>query len=142
MGRADKATLRLTIGLGIAVAVAYGLALPLPFAVCVLAVLVLSKPGPPLPLAKGAVVALLFFVLLTAGVLMVPVLESYAAGGLAITAAVLYLLFYSGLRGGNSLTVLPVMAFALMPVVGVADQTLVGALSKTLSIGIIVGVVV
>ena len=39
-----------------------------------MAVIVLSKPGPPMPLAKGAVTAALLAALLTLGVLMVPVL--------------------------------------------------------------------
>ena len=58
MNPGDKAALRLAVGLGVAVLVAYGMALPVPYVVCVMATLVLSKPGPPLPLAKGLVVAL------------------------------------------------------------------------------------
>jgi uncharacterized membrane protein YccC len=96
MTRADKATLRLTIGLGLAVLVAYGLGLQLPFVACLMAVLVLSKPGPPMPMAKGAFVALVLAALLTAGVLMVPMLEHYALTGLLLTATVLYAVFYTG----------------------------------------------
>jgi Protein of unknown function (DUF2955) len=47
MARADKASLRLTVGLGVAVLVAYGFALPVPFVVCVMAVILLSSPGAP-----------------------------------------------------------------------------------------------
>src|SRR5512134_2040430 len=101
MTRADRATLRLTIGLGLAVLAAYGLALPLPFVACVLAVVMLGKQGPPMPLAKSALVALLLAVLLTAGVLMVPLLENYALTGLLLTATVLYAVFYRGLRTHN-----------------------------------------
>ena len=78
MDRADKAVLRLALGLGLAVLIAYGLALPMPYVVCLMSVLVLCKPGPPLPLVKGAVIALLFAALVAAGVLMVPLLENYA----------------------------------------------------------------
>jgi hypothetical protein len=139
MTRADRATLRLTIGSGLAVLVAYGLALPMPFVACVMAVLMLSKPGPPLPLAKGALVALVFAVLLTAGVLMVPVLENYALTGVLLTATVLYSVFYTGLRSRNPLTMVLVISFALIPVAGVADQALVGALSRSLAVGIVTG---
>ena len=59
MTRGDKASLRLTIGLGLATLLAYGFALKLPFVVCVMAVLVLCKPGPPMPLVKGIVTALI-----------------------------------------------------------------------------------
>jgi hypothetical protein len=139
MTSADKAALRLALGLGIATLVAYGFALPLPFAVCVMAVILLSKPGPPMPLVKGAVVALLLVALLMAGVLMVPVLENYALAGLSITAAVLYALFYQGLRTSSPATMVLVLAFALIPVAGVADQATVGMLSVTIGAGVVVG---
>ncbi len=139
MTSADKAALRLTLGLGIATLVAYGLALPLPFVVCVMAVILLSKPGPPMPLAKGAVTALLLTALLMAGVLMVPVLENYPLTGLLLTATILYTLFYIGLRTGNPATMVLVLAFALIPVAGVADQAAVGMLSVTIGVGVVVG---
>ena len=119
--------------------VAYGFALPLPFAVCVMAVILLSKPGPPMPLAKGGVTALVLAALLMAGVLMVPVLENYALTGLLLTATILYAVFYLGLRTGNPVTMVLVMAFALIPVAGVADQAVVGMLSLTIGVGVVVG---
>ena len=142
MDHADKATLRLAIGLGLAVLVAYGLALPMPFVVCVMAVLVLCKPGPPLPLVKGAIVALVFAALVAAGVVMVPLLENYAFAGVLLTAVVLYGVFFAGLVHGNPLTMILVISFALIPVAGVADQALVGMLSLTLAVGILTGTLV
>jgi len=142
MHRADKATLRLAIGLGLAVLIAYGLALPAPFVVCVMAVLVLCKPGPPLPLIKGAIVALLFAALVAAGILMVPLLENYALAGVLLTAVVLYGVFYTGLVRRNPLTMILVISFSLIPVAGVADQALVGMLSLTLAVGILTGTLV
>ena len=142
MQRADKATLRLASGLGLAVLIAYGFALPMPFVVCVMAVLVLCKPGPPLPLLKGAVAALVFAALVAAGVVMVPLLEHYAFAGILLTAVVLYGIFLMGLRSGSPLTMILVIAFALIPVAGVADQALIGMLSLTLAIGIATGTLV
>ena len=142
MARADKAALRLTIGLGLAVLVAYGLALPMPFVVCLMSVLVLCKPGPPIPLVKGAVIALVFAVLVAAGVVMVPLLENYALTGILLTATVLYGIFFLGLRSGNPLTLVLVISFTLIPVAGVADQALVGMLSVTLAVGIATGTLV
>jgi hypothetical protein len=124
MGRADKAVLRLAIGLGLAVLVAYGLALKAPYAVCVVAVLILCKPGPPIPLFKGMALALVIAVLMMAGVLMVPVLESYALTGVLLTGALLYAVFYSGVRHANPLATILVMAITLIPVVGVVEQVL------------------
>jgi hypothetical protein len=139
MTPADTAALRLTAGLGVAVLMAYGLALPLPFVVCVMAVIPLSKPGPPMSLARGVVTAALLGALLTIGVVMVPVLENYALTGLLLTAIILYAVFYNGLRTGHPATMILVMAFALIPVAGVADQATVGILSVTISVGVVVG---
>ncbi len=82
MNRADKAVLRLTLGLGLAVLVAYGFAFPILFVVCLMSILVLCKPGPPLPPAKGLVIAVIFAALVASGVLMVPILEHYAWSGI------------------------------------------------------------
>lgn len=142
MHRSDKATLRLAIGLGLAALIAYGLQLAAPYVVCVMAVLLLVKPGPPLPLAKGIIVALLLAALLAAGVVMVPLLEHYALTALALTAVILFGLFFAGLVGGNPLTMVLVMSFTLMPVAGVFEQSLVGMLSVTLAVGVAIGTLV
>ena len=107
-----------------------------------MSVLVLSKPGPPLPLVKGLVVALLFAVLVAAGIVMVPLLEHYAFAAVLLTAVVLYVIFYTGLVSGNPLTTVLVLSFTLIPVAGVAEQALVGVLSVTLAVGVSVGVLV
>lgn len=142
MNRADKAVLRLAIGLGLAVLVAYGLALPAPFVVCVMTVLLLCKPGPPIPLVKGVVLALVVGALLLAGVLMVPILENYAVTGVLLTGALLYAVFFAGARSANPLTIILVIAFTLIPVAGVAEQALVSALSVALAFGLGMGVFV
>lgn len=142
MGRADKAVLRLAIGLGLAVLVAYGLALKAPYAVCVVAVLILCKPGPPIPLFKGIAFALVIAALMTAGVLVVPVLEHYALAGVLLTGALLYAVFYSGARDANPLTTILVMAITLIPVVGVVAQALAFQIGVTLAVGLCIGVLV
>ena len=142
MAPSDKAALRLAIGLGLAVLVAYGLAMPMPFVVCLMSVLVLCKPGPPIPLVRGVVIALVFAALVAAGVVMVPLLENFALSGILITATVLYAIFYFGLRTANPFTLVLVISFALIPVAGVADQALVGMLSVTLAVGIVTGTLV
>ncbi|WP_314444959.1 DUF2955 domain-containing protein [Massilia timonae] len=142
MERADKAVLRLAIGLALAVLLAYGLALPSPFVLCVMTVLMLSKPGPPMPLLKGVVVALLVAAVLAAGVLMVPLLEHYASVALVLTALLLYTVFFIGLRSGSPLAIVVVIAFTVIPVAGVADQALVPAISTAIALGLGVGVLV
>ncbi|MBO3706526.1 MAG: DUF2955 domain-containing protein [Candidatus Accumulibacter sp.] len=139
MAPADKAVLRLAVGLGLAVLVAYGAALPLPYVVCLMAVLVLAKPGPPLPLAKGAAIAAVLAALVSVGVLMVPLLENYALAGVLLTGVILYVLFFAGIRTGNPLTMVLVVAFTMIPVAGVAEQALVTAIAVTLGAGVAVG---
>jgi hypothetical protein len=142
MTRADKAVLRLTIGLGVAAFVAYGFGLEMPYALCVMAVLVLCKPGPPMGLVKGSVVAAVLAGLLALGMLMVPLLESYAAAGILVTACVLFAVFHQGQRTRSPLTMILVMAFALIPVLGVADQALAATVTTTLAAGVVIGSVV
>jgi hypothetical protein len=136
---ADKAVLRLAVGLGLAVLIAYGAALPLPYIVCLMAVLVLTKPGPPLPLARGAAIAAVLAALVSVGVLMVPLLENYALAGVLLTGVILYGLFFVGIRTGNPLTMVLVVAFTLIPVAGVAEQALVTAIAVTLAVGVALG---
>ena len=138
----DTAALRLAIGLGLATFIAYGLALPLPYVACVMAVLVLCKPGPPLPLLKAAIVALLFAALVAAGILMVPLLEHYAFTGVLLTAVLLFALFFIGQLRKQALTTVLVLAFTLIPIAGVSEQGLVSVLSVALGVGLFVGAVV
>lgn len=142
MHQADKSVLRLAIGLALSVFIAYGLALSMPFMVCVLAVIVLMKPGPPIPFIKGLIISILFASLLAAGVLMIPVLENYPIAGILITSLALYALFYWGMRSGNPLTIIPVIAITLIPVIGVAEQALISPIITAITVGVAVGVLV
>ena len=142
MHSGDKATLRLTLGLGLAALIAYGMALTLPYVVCVMAVVLLSKPGPPLPLVKGIIVALALAGLVAAGLVMVPLLENYAIAGILLTAVILFVIFFAGLVSGSPLAMVLVIAFAMMPVAGVIEQALVGMLALTLAVGVAVGTLV
>jgi hypothetical protein len=139
---ADKAVLRLTVGLGLAALIAYGLALPLPYLCCLMAVTLLTKPGPPLPLVKGLVVAILLAGLVVLGVFMVPLLENYPMSGVLLTSVILFALFFLGLRTGNPLTQVLVITFTLIPVAGVAEQAVVTMIATTLAVGLLIGVVV
>jgi hypothetical protein len=142
MHRSDKATLRLAAGLGLAALIAYGWGLTAPYVVCVMAVLLLAKPGPALPLGKGLVLAVVMGVLVGAGLLMVPLLESYAVGGVLLTAVILFSLFYKGLVDSNPLITILVITFAVIPVAGVLEQALVSQLALSLGVGVAVGTVV
>ena len=142
MTRADKAVLRLVTGLGLAASIAYGFGLQLPFVACMLTVLLLCKPGPPIPFAKGVVLALVTIALLVLGILMVPLLEHYAVGGVVVTGALLYTVFFAGARSGSPLTIFLIIALTFVPVAGVAEQALAKTLGVTVGVGLGVGVLV
>ncbi|MDM0022844.1 hypothetical protein, partial [Variovorax saccharolyticus] len=116
--------------------------LPAPFVVCVMTVLLLCKPGPPIPFVKGSVLALVIGALLLTGVLMVPILENYAATGVLLTGVLLYAVFFAGARSANPLTIILVIAFTVIPVAGVADQALASVLAVALAVGLGTGVFV
>ena len=139
----DKAVLRLTLGLGLAALLAYGFAMPAPFLVCVMTVLVVCKPGPPIPPARGVVVAVAVALLLSSGILMVPLLEYYPTAGVLLTAAMLYLVFFGGAYRANPLvTLILVIAVAVIPVVGTAEQILAPLISLTFAVGLATGILV
>ena len=69
-------------------------------------------------------VALIVGGLLAAGVLMVPILEHYAVTGVMLTGALLYAVYFAGARSASPLTIILVIAFAAIPVAGVAEQAL------------------
>ncbi|MET0809018.1 MAG: DUF2955 domain-containing protein [Pseudoxanthomonas sp.] len=142
MDRADKAVLRLAIGLGLAVVIAYGLALTLAFVVCIVAVALLCKPGPPIPLLKGVILAAVIAAVMAAGVLMVPILENYALAGVVVTGALLYAVFWLDGGRGTPRTMILVIAITLIPVAGVAEQALAVALAEGLALGIGIGALV
>jgi hypothetical protein len=142
MHPADKAVLRLAIGLGAAVLVAYGLGMTAPFVACLLTVMILCKPGPPIPLVQGMVLAVVVGGVLLAGLLMVPLLEHYAMTGVLLTAALLYGVYFLGARSASPMTVILVIAFAAIPVAGVADQGFAATLAKAMAVGLAVGILV
>lgn len=136
---ASRPVLRLTLGVGIALPVAYGLALTLPFIAVLVAVLILSKEGPPLPLLKAGIAAGMLMLLTGSGLLLVPLLENYAFAALLLIAALLFLLFYLGIKSANPLLNLLVVAFTLIPVAGVLEQAAAIAVIKTMAAGVLLG---
>lgn len=142
MHRADKAALRLTLGVGLSVLITYGLALPQPHLSCLVVILLLCKPGPPIPPLKGLLMGGALMVLMAAGVMMVPLLEHYAASALMLIAMVLYALFYLGLKSANPLLTLLIITFTLIPVAGVAEQALAFMVIQALAIGVMLGALI
>ena len=140
MERADKAVLRLGVGMGLSVAIAWGAGLEAAFMAPVMTMTLLCKPGPPIPLVKGAVLGLVIAALLLAGVLMVPILEHYPVTGVLLTGALFYSVSYTSARKANPLTLFMHVALVFIPVAGVADQAATTVLARTTGIALVIGV--
>lgn len=140
MGNADKAVLRLGLGMGLSVAIAWGVGLEAAFMAPVMTMTLLAKPGPPIPLVKGAVLALVVAALLLAGVLTVPLLEHYPVTGVLLTGALFYLVSYTSARKANPLTLFMHVALVFIPVAGVADQAATTVLARTVGVALVIGV--
>ncbi|HKX57613.1 MAG TPA: DUF2955 domain-containing protein, partial [Xanthomonadales bacterium] len=96
-------TYRLALGTGLAVLVAYGLDLTVPFVAVIIALLLLMKPGPPLPPAKGLVLAVVVAMVVSGGVLLVPLLDKMPYASILLVALLLFHLFYFGQKTGHPL---------------------------------------
>lgn len=141
MHNVDRAVLRISCGSGLAALVCYASALPMPHLGCIMAWIVLCQ-GKPLALKKGLVIGSLLIVTMTGGILMVPLLTYYALPGVLLTALLLYQLILMGLSGKATLSMLLVVAIAVIPIAGLIEQALAMGLAQMLGIGFITGTLV
>lgn len=141
MHNADRAVLRIGAGTAVATLVCFASALPMPHLGCIMAWIVLCQ-GKPLPLKKGIVIGCVLSVTMVGGVLMVPLLTYYALPAVLLTALLLYQLMVMGLSGKATLSMLLVVAVAIIPVAGLVDQALAIGLAQMLGIGFITGTLV
>ena len=140
MHNADKAVLRLSLGMGLSVAAAWGAGLEAAFMAPVMTLVLLAKPGPPIPLVKGVVLAFFIAAMLLAGVLTVPILEYYPVTGVLLIGALFYAVSYTGARKANPLTLFMHVALVFIPVAGFANQALATVLARTVGIALLIGV--
>jgi hypothetical protein len=135
-------TYRLALGTGLAVLVAYGLDLTVPFVAVIIALILLMKPGPPLPPAKGLVLAVLVAMIVSGGILIVPLLDKMPYASILLVALLLYHLFYWGQKTGHPLVTILVIAITLIPVAGLSSQPFALGIATALGTGLLTGVFV
>jgi len=140
MENADKGALRLTVGMALSVAIAWGIGLEAAFMAPVMTVTLLAKPGPPIPLVKGAVLGFLVAGLLLAGVLTVPLLKNFPVSGILVTAVLFYTVTYTSARKANPLTLFMHVALVFIPTAGVANQAATTLLARTTGVALVIGV--
>ena len=126
--------------MGLSVAAAWGAGLEAAFMAPVMTLVLLAKPGPPIPLVKGVVLAFFIAAMLLAGVLTVPILEYYPVTGVLLIGALFYAVSYSGARKANPLTLFMHVALVFIPVAGFANQALATVLARTVGIALLIGV--
>ncbi len=142
MHNADRAVLRIGTGIGLATGICYGLALPMPHLGVIMAWVVLCRPGEALGLKKGLAGGLLLLGIMTAGVLLVPLLTHYALAAVLLVALLLYLLMQLAMAGKGAAAMLLIMAITVIPVAGLIEQSLAIALAQMMGLGILIGTLV
>ncbi|MDH1995953.1 hypothetical protein N5J40_14375 [Aeromonas caviae] len=142
MHNADRAVLRIGTGIGLATGICYGLALPMPHLGVIMAWVVLCRPGEALGLKKGLAGGLLLLGIMTAGVLLVPLLTHYALAAMLLVALLLYLLMQQAMAGKGAAAMLLIMAITVIPVAGLIEQSLAIALAQMMGLGILIGTLV
>lgn len=142
MHNADRAVLRIGTGIGLATGICYGLALPMPHLGVIMAWVVLCRPGEALGLKKGLAGGLLLLGVMTAGVLLVPLLTHYALAAVLLVALLLYLLMQQAMAGKGAAAMLLIMAITVIPVAGLIEQSLAIALAQMMGLGILIGTLV
>lgn len=135
-------TYRLALGTGLAVLVAYGLDLTVPFVAVIIALILLMKPGPPLPPAKGLVLAVVVAMIVSGGILLVPLLDKMPYASILLVALLLFHLFYFGQKTGHPLVTILVIAITLIPVAGLSSQPFALGIASALGTGLLTGVFV
>lgn len=142
MHNADRAVLRIGTGIGLATGICYGLALPMPHLGVIMAWVVLCRPGEALGLKKGLAGGLLLLGIMTAGVLLVPLLTHYALAAVLLVALLLYLLMQQAMAGKGAASMLLIMAITVIPVAGLIEQSLAIAIAQMMGLGILIGTLV
>ncbi len=142
MHNADRAVLRIGTGIGLATGICYGLALPMPHLGVIMAWVVLCRPGEALGLKKGLAGGLLLLGVMTAGVLLVPLLTHYALAAVLLVALLLYLMMQQAMAGKGAAAMLLIMAITVIPVAGLIEQSLAIALAQMMGLGILIGTLV
>ncbi|MBY4946948.1 DUF2955 domain-containing protein [Cupriavidus respiraculi] len=135
--------LRLATGTALCMAASFGLALPVPMLAPVLAVFLLSTVNRPMSLRAGLGLAIVVLLSTGSALLLIPVLDHYAASGVLLVGLLLFLAFRHGLRGGSNLVVtFLVIGLTMIPAAGVLDFALAAAVVGALVKGMLLAVAV
>lgn len=142
MHHADSTVFRIGLGTALAVFVCFGLALPMPHLGCIMAWVILCRPGEALSLKKGIIGGVMLSLIMTAGVLLVPLLNYYTFAAVLLVVLFLYILMLMSVTGKGVLAMLLTMAITLIPVAGLIEQALALAIAQLIAIGVLIGTLV
>ncbi|MCG7324760.1 DUF2955 domain-containing protein [Achromobacter sp. ACRQX] len=135
--------LRLGVGTALCLAISFGLDMPIPMIAPVLGVFLLAQMNRPLSLKAGLGLALVAMFTTGSGLLLIPLLRYYPAGGVLIVGLCLFLAFRHGLRGGNNLvSTFLIIGLTMISAAGTLDfglaVTVIEALVKALLLAALV----
>jgi len=142
MHNADRAVLRIGTGITLTTLICYGFALPMPHLGLIMSWVVLCRPGEPLGLTQGLAGGLVLMGIMSAGVLLVPLLTHYGLATVLLICLLLYLLMKQSMAGKGASAMLLMMAITVIPVAGLIEQALAIALAWMMAIGILIGTLV
>ncbi len=142
MDIASKRVFRLSLTVALSLAVAYGSAAPLPFIAPLFAFMLGAAPKPPMG-PKGLLgLIIILCIMLSTGLLLLPILLHYPATGLMIALLGLFFANYASLNLGKPpVGALLTMGIALISAMGLMGhgiaQMLIGALCVNIAIAVI-----
>ena len=142
MPLAARRVFRLSASIALSLAVAYGLGLTMPFIAPLFAFMLGAKPGPPMaPRALlGAVMVLAL--MLSVGLLLIPMLIHYPATGLMLALMGLFFANYVSLNlGKGAVGAFLTVGVAMISAIGLLGYAVATALIGALLVGVVTAVV-
>ncbi len=140
---AARRAFRLSLTTALALVIAYAMQLPLPFLAPLFAILLTLKPAPPMGLKGLLKVILVVMITLSSGLLLTPLLNYYAALGVAIVALGIYFSTYLTVARENAAIIgtLLTLGITLISAAGAASSALSLAVIQGIAIGIAIATI-
>jgi hypothetical protein len=91
---------------------------------------------------KGLILAGVVGVIVSGGVILVPLLDKMPYASILLVALLLFHLFYRGQKSGNPLVTILVISVTLIPVAGLSSQSFALGIAMALGTGLLTGVFV
>ena len=133
---------RISLTIALSLAIAYGMAFPLPYLAPIFVLVLSAQPAPPMGLKGLLGLILVLLTLMSAGLLLIPMLVSYPVSAVLIIAAGLYFSTYLTVKLGKALVgTLLTLGITIIPAAGLADFNAGVMVVKAMALGMGLAVV-